>query len=478
MPQRPNILVILADQLRRSALGCYGDPNISTPHIDELARQSVRFANACSTYPICVPFRFTLMTGEYAHTRFVPAIEWRMSPCERTLADEFNDAEYDTIYCGKWHLYGGHGLLPGHSARKANRTPVPPAHQGRWKKWMGFDVANNPFETCWFEDDDPTPRKLDGYQTDGLFDLTMNHLKARTSEPPFFCILSVEPPHFPLEAPESFSNVWKNREVQLPLNFLCRDTHPAPGPKIEPAQRDAAIDSLRMYYAMIENLDWNVGRMREFLQAAGLANNTIVVFASDHGQMDGAHSELSILKDHPFEESIGIPLIVYDPRLPETVNRIITDPVCTEDLFPTLLGLAGLLPQTPKPGQNIAPVIRGQESALSREGVLLEFVHDLRNAPEFCPYHGTYWRGFRSRRYKYTVLGDATSGGTPWQLFDLEEDPFELTNLIDAPEFRDTARSLHQMMRERMISTGDHYVLASAWGLAGLNLWDKKPDRP
>ena len=472
MSDKPNILLVLADQLQRNALRVYGNGNVSTPHLDHLARQGVRFNNACSTYPICVPFRFTLMTGEYAHSRFIPAIEWRMSPAEITIADEFNDGGYDTVYCGKWHLYGGHGLLPGHSCRKANRTPVPPSHQGRWKKWMGFDVANNPFETYWFEDDDPTPRLLDGYQTDGLFDLTINHLKNRTSDNPFFCILSVEPPHFPLQAPEPFSHAWENRHQELPPNFLHKDSHPSPGPKITESDRQRAIEELQQYYAMIENLDWNIGRLTEFLKKSGLADNTVIIFTSDHGQMGGAHSEPVILKDHPFEESIGIPLIMYDPRFPDRGGSIISDPVSTEDLFPTLLGLAGLSPTPPKPGSNLSPVIRGQKNGLVREGVLLEFVHDLRNIPEFCPYHATYWRGFRTRNYKYTVIGDATSGGTPWQLFDLKNDPCEMNNLIDQPQYRKTGLHLHQLMRQRMLETGDHYVLAETPFCAGLNLWN------
>ncbi|MBT5872133.1 MAG: sulfatase-like hydrolase/transferase, partial [Candidatus Latescibacteria bacterium] len=128
--ERPNILIFLCDQLRRQALTIYGDPNIKTPHIDALADRGVRFSNACSTYPICVPFRFTLMTGEYAHTRKVPGIEYRMSPAERTMADEFNDAGYETIYVGKWHLDGGHGRMG--SAEQCGRTRVSRTNRGRW----------------------------------------------------------------------------------------------------------------------------------------------------------------------------------------------------------------------------------------------------------------------------------------------------------------------------------------------------------
>ena len=96
-----NLLVLLSDQLRRQALGIHGDPDARTPHLDAFAQQGVRFDNACSTYPICVPFRFTLMTGEYAHVRKIPGIEYAMSTEERTLADEFNEAGYETIYCGQ-----------------------------------------------------------------------------------------------------------------------------------------------------------------------------------------------------------------------------------------------------------------------------------------------------------------------------------------------------------------------------------------
>ena len=146
---RPNILIVLSDQLRRHALSSYGDPNILTPHLDALADRGVRFENACSTCPICVPFRFTLMTGLFAHDRKVPGIEYRMSPQERTLADDFNEAGYETIYVGKWHLDGGHGRMG--SARQVGRTQIKKRYRGRWQKWFGFELRNGPFDTFYFE---------------------------------------------------------------------------------------------------------------------------------------------------------------------------------------------------------------------------------------------------------------------------------------------------------------------------------------
>lgn len=467
--QQPNILVIFSDQLRRDALGCYGNLDIETPHIDALARDGVRFNNACATYPICVPFRFTLMTGMYAHSRFVPGIEYRMSPAETTLADGYNAAGYHTVYVGKWHLYGGHAHLPGHPARKANLTPVPREHQGRWQKWLGFEVANQPFDTYYFEDDDPTPRHINGYQTDGLFNLTMDYLRSLDRGQPFACVLSVEPPHFPLEAPEANLAKWRNREVTLPPNYRFEDMYPGNGPTVEDITDDELIEQRKTYYAMIENLDANVGQLRRFLHDEGLAENTIIVLMSDHGQMDGAHNLRATRKSEPYEESIGVPLIVVDPRHPQRRDVALTPPTCTEDLFPTLLGLVGITPDISLPGSNLTPLIQGDSEALPRAGILLEFVHDLRTQPYF--YHDRYWRGFRTERYKYTVIGDATTGGQPWQFFDLQQDPYEMHNLIDSPAARDEITRLHGLMRQRMIDTGDHYVLAPAWGMDGLNLW-------
>lgn len=471
----PNLLVVMADQLRRQALGAYGDPNVSTPHIDGLASSGVRFDRACSTYPVCVPFRFSLMTGEYAHSRSVPAIEWRLSPAERTLAHEFNDAGYETIYVGKWHLYGGMGGVlpnkpPGFTSVKANRTPVPREHRGGWQKWLAFEVGGHSFDTCYFEDDDPIPRPITSYQTDGLFDLAMNHLgSGRDATRPFCCVVSVEPPHNPYLAPESYVRRWRDREPHLRANVET----PARQAGAE-QQVDELLEDHRGYYAMIENLDDNVGRMVQFLRERNLADDTVIIVLSDHGDLLGSHGILSKYKQYPYEESVGIPLIVHDPRSPSRHGTALPDAVATEDLYPTLLGLAGLTPSRPKPGADLAPLVRGELAGLDRPGVLLEFVSEYRKA---APFHEQTWRAFCSARYKYVVLGDA-AGGEPWLFFDLEMDPYEQVNLIDDPGYKDEITEHHRLLRERMLSTGDHYVLKPAYGFDGLNDWSWPPGNP
>lgn len=458
---RPNVILIISDQLRRQALGCYGDPNVSTPNIDALAASGARFDAASSTYPVCVPYRFTLMTGEYAHTRFIPSIEWRMSPAERTLADEFNDAGYDTALFGKWHLYGGFGHLPGHTVVKASRTPVPRPFQGRFKKFAGFDICNDPYDTWYSTDDDPTMRKLDGFQTDGLFDMAIDYVGApERAGTPFATVLSVEPPHPLFTAPPEYLRRWKDRPLVLRDNVELGKEYKQRGP-----HGAELLDDLRVYYAMIENLDDNVGRLVAALRESGQLDNTVIGITADHGELLGSHGLLA--KQRPYEESCGIPLI-----LSNVGGRVVDDPVCTEDLFPTLLGLAGITPRDPKPGLNLAPIARGEQDSLDREGVMLEFVSELR--PNIV-FHNETWRGLRTRRYKYTVLGDA-QGGKPWQFFDLETDPFEMTNLVDDPKHVDEVRRHHELLRDRMVATYDHYVLAPAFGVDGLNEWDPQAE--
>lgn len=453
---RRNVVVVVADQLRRSAIGVYGDPNVATPHMDALANRGTRFANASSSYPVCVPFRFTLMTGEPAHTRWVPSIDWRMSPCERTIADSFNSAGFDTAYFGKWHLYGASGVVPGHTPLKANRIRIPRQHQGRWQQFWGFEYANLPFDTVYFRNDDPTSYRISGYQSDGLFDLAIDYVQDRASDPrPFLCMLSVEPPHPPFVAPPVYMQRWADREIELPGNVDV-----SKGYQLRAPGSAGLLDEIRGYYAAIENLDDNVGRLVSALSSAGISEETVLLITSDHGELLGCHGLTG--KCFPYEESVGVPLIVAGPGVPQTVVHA---PVHTEDLFPTILGLGGVdVPSTP--GCNLMAASRDR-ALEERRGVVLQFVAEFRSGFAF---HDKTWRAIRTERFKYSVLGDAY-GASPWQFFDLEHDPLELDNLVDSWDHRDVIAEHHALLLSRLESQGDAYVLKPAFGQPGLNTW-------
>ena len=452
MSDQPNILIIISDQLSRNALTIYGDKNACTPNIDALSESGVRFNNACSTYPLCVPFRYSLMTGQYSHRCMIPALGWRMSPAERTLADEFNESGYQTAYVGKWHLYGGQINLPGYSAEEEGNKPVPRTHQGRWQYWRGFDLRNSPFDTNYFIDDDPTPHKINGYQTDGLTDLMINFIENdRNDSKPFCALLSVEPPHPPFEAPKELEKKWLSREIELPPNFMKKSEElnlVKCNGCIDNAGRKQTVNARKLYYAMVENLDTNVGKVIQALKDAEVYDNTFIIFTSDHGELGGAHCLAS--KQYSYEESIGIPLLISGPGIS---SGQINTPACTEDIFPTILGLAGVPHRDKIHGSDLSALTK--EKKLDRPGVLLQFIWEPRDG---MPLYKQIWRGFRSQRYKYTILGDLEQGLDPWQFFDLEKDPYEQNNLINSAEHKELIFQHHEWMATRMNEIGDDTV--------------------
>ncbi len=465
MSKKPNILIILPDQLRKQALSCYGDKNINTTNIDEYAKNGVRFANASSSFPVCVPFRYSFMTGRCAHYDNVPAIHYEMPVEEKTLADEFNDAGYETIYVGKWHIAGTK------MQKGADLSYVPPKNQGRWSKWYGFEVSNVFDKTRFFEDDNTEPTVIDEYQTDGLFNVGIKHLaERRDKNKPFCMVLSVEPPHdsrpskefyakYPAHkkypnkhdyyVPEKYASKWKNKNLVVPPNFTLNDK--------TKDEYEYFLQGRRNYYGMIENLDDNVGRLKKFLKINNLDKNTIIVLFSDHGELGGRDNTNGGHKCWPYEESAGIPLIVYDPRTANIAGKVIEDPINTEDLYPTLIGLANITTTKNLTGENCSPLIYGEKNELNRNGVMLEYVRETRRVFYF---YNKSWRGFRSKDYKYLVKKEKKDEfSQPWQFFDLKNDPYEINNLIDNPKYKKDIAQHHKWLTEEIKRTKDFFVL-------------------
>ena len=474
--KRPNIVVVLVDQMRRDAMSGAGDPNVRTPNLDRLSAEGVTFDNAVSTFPACVPFRFSLVTGEYAHSRNVPALGYRLSPAERTLGEAVQAEGYATAYIGKWHLYSAYGVSGGLTLSQACRTPIPASHRRGWDHWRGFELRNDFHDTWYFADDEQEPRRIEGYQTDGLFDLALDYLAEHPKDKPFFMVLSVEAPHPPFVAPpEAVAKVAARGPLRHKPNVDVGavrffppewyETPPPAGPldTNDPASVQRVFDAnMQAYYAMIEVIDDNMGRLAETLDRQGLADDTVVFFLADHGELGGSHGQLG--KAEPWEESIGIPLIVQsrgEGLVPG--GRRCAAPLHTEDLFATLVGLAGGQSPPQAPRVDFAPYLRGAADEPKRDGVLLEFVTETRSNRA---YYDETWRGIRTRRYKYMVLG-ARAGAEPWQLFDLEADPIEQTNLVADPTHAGLAADLHRRLIALLDDSEDDFALAPAFGMAG-----------
>lgn len=291
---QPNVIWVLTDQQRAMMLSCNGDPNVHTPNIAALADMGVNFTRAVSGYPLCCPFRGSMLTSRYPH-ECVPGHEYQMPPEMPTIADVFNENGYHTAYFGKWHLDGFHER----EGRAALHT-VPPERRGHFQQWVGYENNNSQYD-CWVhggQGETAFCRRLPGYETDCLTDLLLEHLEERAAaKTPFFAVLSVQPPHDPYLAPPEYMARFNPQTLRMRENV----------PHI-PALEERARREYAGACAMVENMDWNMGRIRNKLWETGLAENTHILFFSDHGDMHGSHG--MFLKTHPYEESLRIPFVI------------------------------------------------------------------------------------------------------------------------------------------------------------------------
>ncbi|MEM7028709.1 MAG: sulfatase [Chloroflexota bacterium] len=441
-PTRPNIIWIFGDQHRAQALGCTGDPNVHTPNIDRLAAQGVTFTAAVAGTPLCCPFRGSLLSGRYPH-QAVPGHEYQLSPDLPTIAQPFKEAGYHTAYIGKWHLDGFH-----ERTGRAAMHIIPPERRGGFDHWMGYENNNSQWD-CWVhggEEDEAFHYRLPTYETDALTDLFIGHItdRAQTQSDevgqPFFAALSLQPPHDPYVAPEPWMQRHTPAQVQLRPNV----------PNIPRVEERARLD-LAGYYAMIENLDWNVGRIRQTLYDLGLAHNTHIIFFSDHGDMHGCHGQFR--KTAPWEESIRVPFIIsghvpyYESnqgRFPVPINHV--------DIAPTTLGLCGIDQPSWMVGTDYSGYrIKDRPIKSEPDSAFLQLV--------VATGHGNSvdrpWRGVVTRNgWKYTVLENQ-----PWMLFNLNEDPYEQANLAHNSLFKAERRQLQDRLASWMNDTGDEFSL-------------------
>ncbi|UVI32931.1 sulfatase family protein [Paenibacillus spongiae] len=450
--KRPNVIWILGDQHRAQALGVNGDVNVRTPHIDNMAAMGLNFQRAVSGLPLCCPFRGSMLTGKYPH-HCVPGHEIAM-PEGPTIANVFSDNGYRTAYIGKWHL-------DGHVANWGTETyhVVDRERRGGFQYWVGYDNNNSQWN-CYVHGDcdlssghyvldregdpDNTPYRLDGFETDKLTDIMIDYIRAQSNEQnavqPFFGILSVQPPHDPYFAPAEYRR--HNRET---IQFR-------PNVPDVPRIREEAGRDLAGYYAMIENLDFNVGRVVDALREENLLENTQIIFFGDHGDMHGSHGQFR--KTNPYEESIRVPFIIGGHYVGETdYNCGVTDALINHvDIAPTTLGLCGITPPDWMEGFDY--------SFLRKRGLERQELPDsayLQNIIPTCHWDSVDqpYRGIVTRDgYKYV-----TFESVPWLLFNLNEDPYEQVNLAYNSKFWELRKRLHDRLQRWIDETGDKFNL-------------------
>ena len=445
--QRPNVLFYFPDQLRAHETGYNGGRNIPTPNIDRLASQGVNFTNAISSCPLCTPYRAMLQTGRWP-TMSGGVMNWINLPSTgQSMADVFARAGYDTGFIGKWHLAAGGraGSLkrgdPVKPRPESEFVPPGPMRMG-YQHWEAFNFHAN-FAKAFYYRDTPERLIMPGYETDSETDMAIEFMRKRSeARRPFFLVVAPHPPHPP----------W--RPEQTPANKLevtPRELYWRPNVK---GRKDTPVFDPRCYYAMIGNVDDNLGRVMRFLDESGLAGNTIVVFTSDHGEMLASQGRYN--KMVPYTEAVDVPLLIRWPGHTRAGSR--SDALYTPmDHFPTLAGLCGLDIPDIVNGMNLSAHALGRKGPERESALMMNYVSHW-DYPE----SGTEWpewRGVRSKQFTYCRWLNGAE-----ELYDNMADPYQNRNLFDGRKAPDVINRMRARLKDLLADSRDEFPPGTTYG--------------
>lgn len=406
MSDRPNIVFVLGDQMRASAMGCAGNDQIQTPTLDRLAEEGVHFERAYTPDPVCSPARASILTSQYPHRHGVVENNLRLDTRD-SLAHCLQNDGYATGYVGKWHLDG---------TPKPGQIPSGERRQG-FEFWRGFNRGHR-YHDGHPHFEDGTVHWEGGYQPALQTEMAQEFISEHAGEQPFFCFLSWGPPHTPFDAPDEYSPLYDPDELALRPNVP------------DAADTGELRTDLAEYYALVTSLDDQLSRLLATLDEQGIADDTVVVFTSDHGEMLGSLGRYR--KGYPFEESIHVPLLV---RYPGAFNTQSTDAIVNLiDLAPTVLELVGIPIPEHMQGRDFGPLLRGNETDAFDE----TYIEGQLTKEEA-------WCTIRTDRYMLTVDRALDIR----HLYDTVEDPFQLNNRAGDPDVADVQGKLFDRLTEQ-----------------------------
>ena len=432
---KPNIVFLFSDQQRWDTCGCYGQPVDTTPNLDRLAREGVCFKNTFTCQPVCGPARACIQTGKYATEVGCHTNHCLLPLDEKTIAHHLSDGGYDTAYIGKWHL-ASFGPVDGPDDFRVR--PVPPERRGGYSHWLASDTlefTSHSYDGHMFDGQGNRREFPEGrYRVDAQTDWVIEYLKTRNGDDPFFLFVSYIEPHHQndhghYEGPKGSKERFK--DFVVPGDLV--DT--------EGDWREEYPD----YLGCIHSLDENVGRIREALEQAGLTDNTLIVYTSDHGSHFCTRN--SEYKRSCHDGCIRIPLIINGPgfeggQSPEELTSLI-------DLPPTILAAAGITPPHTMRGRPLQSLVSGDTADWPKE-IFLQI------SESHCG------RAIRTRKWKYSVRAPDKTGSDPSSdvyveefLYDLEADPHERNNLVRDPALTDVRSELAETLKHRMVEAGE-----------------------
>jgi arylsulfatase A-like enzyme len=431
LPKRPNILWITGEGVPLPALSCYGGRFMETPNIDRIAKEGVRFENSFCTNGLCAPSRATLLTGTYSHVNGITGnpeitspgdVPPRFDPEQETVAKILKRDGYQTGMVGKWHL------------------PVSPAKAGFdyfvYKEGAGGPYYNpegylgNPS----LGSEEIQHLRYEGYETDVMTDLCLKGLQQ--FKQPFLMMMQFFNTHRPWDPPHKYEHLYDHVRFPEPGTFWDDYEHRASPARTARMRIEDMPDFnppagltgrqrkqwnyqtfMKRFFGTLRSQDDNVGRLLKYLDDHGLAENTIVVYTTDHGFFMGDHGWFD--KRFMYEQAIRVPWMI---RCPGAAGRgtVRKDSVINIDNAPTILDLVGLPIPTRMQGKSLVPLLRGED--VPREARPLYYhYHEFGDPHWVAPHYG-----IRTERFK--LISYYTQN--EWELFDLEKDPDEMDNLF------------------------------------------------
>ena len=458
--RRPNILFIMSDDHASHAISAYGSRINQTPNIDRIAKEGIRFNNCFCTNSICTPSRATILTGTYNHVNNVTTLSSKLDGRLTTFPKLLQAEGYQTAIVGKWHL--GHG---GHAD---------PTGFDYWNVLPGQGLYHDP------EMIDMGEKKVyPGYVTDIITDLSLDWLKERGPEQPFMLMTHHKAPHRPWDPDEKLMHLYQNTDIPEPETFHDDYSNRASAAKEAKMRVDRDMTDrdlkypvpegltaaeekqwkyqryIKDYLRCVASIDNNVGRMLDYLDQEGLAENTIVVYTSDQGFFLGDHGWYD--KRFMYEESLRMPFVMRYPREIEA-GSINDDMILNLDFAQTFLDCTNVDQTDEMQGRSFRPLMNGKTIEDWRTSMYYRYWMHLAHHHVYAHY------GLRTHDHKLIYyyadgLGTPGSADDPkppeWELFDLKKDPHEINSVYNNPDYSEIQAQLTSELYQLQSQFGD-----------------------
>ena len=448
--RRPNVLYVFDDQHRAASLPGEAFSQVQAPNIDRFRRENFSMDQCISNFPLCCPYRAILMTGKYSPENGVVNLAIPMKTSEFTLTKAFKASGYRTGYVGKWHLAGDHD-------DHFKFIPPGPGRVGI-DDWHIWEDTNNHYACYTFDPSTGVKIPATAWAPVNMSDQAIGLMKTYAAEPdkPWLLMVSYNPPHPPFNPPQ---------DDRAPNPVDMQEYRPnvkvGDGPKWLGSE-DSFHRAMQGYLGGITGIDTEFARVLKALDESGQADNTIVIFTSDHGEMMGSQGKGG--KILPYDESNRVPFLVRYPGV--TPKRGSSDALfAAVDIYPTVCGLAGIPVPSHCSGKDLSDVMRGRrmhtpeivflmgepgdDDGSGRADTEAKAAVVSRSSPLF-------YRGVRTARHTYAVHEDGR-----WLLFDNTNDPYQMRNLASDPSQQALMKDFDVELRGWIRKTGDLFAYPS-----------------